>query len=419
MAGTEKKKLHLIQYRPAYAVQAYLQFGSVHFTVENSIYPFATSTGPLPQLRHNSNVSNKLRLVPSHNILSYLRENVVDLDNELTEFQRCTNRLIEVLVQEKLDVSLLYSRWMGWKGDWETSPTDFKQAFGEEMVQAYGFGNKYFPFNFLVRHAHSVLPAALSPVAFHSGQHAFSALSARGFCRLSKNEIAQSTENSYSILEALLGESSSPFFHNSLNPTTADAVVFGHVAEAMYEKVSSFSGLFRSKFPLLWKHFTNVQNIYFSQNGALPGHVEVNCANNFYLNGVRRKKQHQAIAAAKRDEAAKKKAAEAVKSGEGSASTAGEQPDKTPGPSSTERNSGLKGSFEQARFYEKTNADIPTPNASSDAGAAGPGNDNNRSPAEISRARYNFYFLSGVLAVMCLYGAHLSQNFLEELAEED
>ena len=65
--------------------------------------------------------------------------------------------------------------------------------------------------------------------------------------RLSKNEIAQSTENSYSILEALLGESSSPFFHNSLNPTTADAVVFGHVAEAMYEKVSSFSGLFRSK----------------------------------------------------------------------------------------------------------------------------------------------------------------------------
>ena len=92
MAESTITPIHILQRKPALAIQAYLLTAEIPFTVENIYFTKALSTGSFPQLRYAS--TSRVRLISSDNAISYLKENVYDLDQDLTEDQQILNQLI-------------------------------------------------------------------------------------------------------------------------------------------------------------------------------------------------------------------------------------------------------------------------------------------------------------------------------------
>ena len=390
-------EVHLIQYRPSYSVQAYLRFANIHFSVENSDYPCNLSTGQFPQLHHSSTTSSKLRIVAARDIIDHLRKHVADLDEGLTPPQQNLSRLLEILVIEKLGVSLLYSRWVGWTGGWEDRSSNFKSALSEEMAHMYGI--RWTPFSSLIHGLQRVCPEAFVPSVFFSSRKSFAILAAQGFYDRSMATIGKVTEDHYSILESALCQSSSTFFHSSSSPTTIDAVVFGHVAEAMYEKVSRFGRTFEEKFPTLWRHYQRIYSTYFAQNSVLHPHIQINNNNTFSLEGVERAKRE-------REEEGRR----FVRSEFNSAS---QQEDLCMGSYGN-----TKGSFKQEKLYEKRGVNVFPKGDQCDPNSPTP---NKRTPTETKRILYNKYFIAGIGIVMLAYGVFSFQRskLLEALLEDD
>ena len=236
--ATRSPVIHILQRKPSFAIQAYLLTAEVPFTVENIYYSDALSSGPFPQLRHGSKVSSRVRIVAAEDILSYIRDNVHDIDKNLTKDQQVLNRLICTTVVKKLDVFLLYSHWIGWcfrQNDDNKFLTETEEIFKNSMRIECKVHHLSYLTSLIVPSAKvlsQVLPAQLSPSVFYDLKESWNKFQANNMLHRSLESVLNETETEYAMLESLLDESSTAYFHSQEHPSTGDVVVFEHIANA-------------------------------------------------------------------------------------------------------------------------------------------------------------------------------------------
>ena len=156
MAESTITPIHILQRKPALAIQAYLLTAEIPFTVENIYFTKALSTGSFPQLRYAS--TSRVRLISSDNAISYLKENVYDLDQDLTEDQQILNQLICNTVEKKLNVALLYSHWVGWHFEYKNFDCNIWKNREDIFREAIKLECK-------VHGIHYIFPSLIAPAA--------------------------------------------------------------------------------------------------------------------------------------------------------------------------------------------------------------------------------------------------------------
>ncbi|CAK4208507.1 unnamed protein product [Aphanomyces euteiches] len=194
LGGNARPTLH--QFFPAWDVQAYIRFAQIKLHVVNAQYPEYEATGELPQLNDGH------FLVPKDDIILHLQTYYQDLDAQLSASQRADSVAFRSLVQEKLQRVLLYCRWV--------DPITYKEVTRPAVLQVMPFPlNRILPKLIHTRYSNALLET------FPSKEHTY--LTAR---------------DSYVALNARLEASSGPFFFGD-RPTSLDAIVFGHVVDAL------------------------------------------------------------------------------------------------------------------------------------------------------------------------------------------
>ncbi|CAM9223541.1 unnamed protein product [Chrysoparadoxa australica] len=232
----------LTQFRPAWKEQAFLRFAGLEHRLVNSKFPSSYTTGSYPSLTDAHN------MVPAEAILSHIKNKLHDLDENLTEEEQAEVMAYQSVVQQQLDPLLRSMRHF--------PDEQIKQATLAPMKKVLPF-----PLNILV-------PWVERSAVRKEGVE-------RGLGDASLNNLVQRARECYRCLDTRLGTTSQFFFGPT--PVSLDAVVFGHVAEAMADitlvtVLPSYSNLMR--------HFRLVCEQYFSST------VGTHCLSRFPANST-------------------------------------------------------------------------------------------------------------------------------------
>ena len=406
--ATRSPVIHILQKKPSFAIQAYLLTAEVPFTVENIYYSDALSSGPFPQLRHGSKVSSRVRIVAAEDILSYIRDNVHDIDKNLTKDQQILNRLICTTVVKKLDVFLLYSHWIGWcfrQNDDNKFLTETEEIFKNSMRIECKVHHLSYLTSLIVPSAKvlsQVLPAQLSPSVFYDLKESWNKFQANNMLHRSLESILNETETEYAMLESLLDESSTAYFHSQEHPSTGDVVVFEHIANARHERISIYGNAFKKKYPNLWRLYTEIYGLYFSQDGRVRGHVTVNQENRFYVANANNAKVQLKALEENFKPSNKSELQGSPAKARVSATTGGVES----GTSGTPR-----GAFKQAHHYEYNNTNNSNPGKTESVKKTSA-----KTKAEQSKAYWNKVFIGGIVV---LFGFYVVQNYSLDTEDEE
>lgn len=407
--ATRSPVIHILQKKPSFAIQAYLLTAEVPFTVENIYYSEALSSGPFPQLRHGSKVSSRVRIVAAEDILSYMQDNVYDIDKNLTKDQRILNRLICTTVAKKLDIFLLYSHWIGWcfrQSDEKKFFADAEETFKNSMRLECKVHRLSYLTSLIVPSAKvlsQVLPAQLSPAVFYGLKQSWAKLQANNMLHRSFESIVSETEREYTMLEGLLDESGTTYFHSQQHPSTGDVVVFEHIANARHERISIYGNTFKKKYPNLWRLYTEINGLYFSHDGRVRSHVTVNQENRFYVANVNNAKVQLKVLEESFKPSDKPELQRSPAKARVSAST---------GDVKGTRSSGTpRGAFKQAHHYEYDNSNSCNPDSAKPLKKAV-----TKTKAEQSKAYWNKVFIGGIVV---LFGFYVVQNYSLDVEEEE
>ncbi|OQR97170.1 hypothetical protein THRCLA_07078 [Thraustotheca clavata] len=188
----------LLQFMPAWDVQAYLRFAKIGMHIKNAKYPSFEATGELPQLNDGHYLLGK------DDIIMHLQTYHKDIDMELNDVQKGESLAFKSMVQEKLHRVLLYCRWV--------DPITYKEVTRPAVQR--------------------VLPFPLSrilPKQMHVS--ITNMLAANGY--ETQEQVYITARDCYSALNARLESvKDGPYFYGS-TPTSLDALVFGHLVDAL------------------------------------------------------------------------------------------------------------------------------------------------------------------------------------------
>jgi len=198
--------LCLIQFRPAYEVLAYCAFGGAplaKLTVENVAHPTVLAAPQLPCLRINHE-----QFISAPFIFDYLRKNVADLDAGLSTHLSAELRAFSALIRVELQQAIEIARYDDEEHWWKVTYP--------QLVKTMPW-----PFNRLVARKlrHEKL-LALEHVPGRRGE------------RLN-NWAVESCKTGYKALSERLGDGN--WLLNTAGPTSVDALLFGHIAQAKFE----------------------------------------------------------------------------------------------------------------------------------------------------------------------------------------
>ncbi|ETW07465.1 hypothetical protein H310_01977 [Aphanomyces invadans] len=226
LGGNALPTLH--QFFPAWEVQAYARFAQIKLHMVNARYPEYEATGMLPQLNDGH------FLVPTGDIILHLQTYYKDLDANLSDKQRAESVAFRAIVQEKLARVLDYCQWV--------DPITYSEVTRPAVQRVMPF-----PLNRIV----PKLLHARHTAAFHASSSL-----------LSKEHVYLTARDSYVALNSFLEESANrgSFFFGD-EPSALDAVVFGHVVDALSDgqlrEVIAIHG------PRLVQFATHVRDVYF------------------------------------------------------------------------------------------------------------------------------------------------------------
>ncbi|CAN0134525.1 unnamed protein product [Ectocarpus fasciculatus] len=187
------------QFRPAWEIQAHLRFARLPYRVENSGYMGSAATGLYPALTDGQFV------LRSEDAAGHIASRRRDVDVGLTEAEKAEAQALAMLVREGLQSLLRVMRYRGDEGE-------VRQTVHPPMKKALSWPLSWW-----------------SPAA--EGRRSKRESAVRGLDRLSKAELIGRAKGMYAALDLRLGNSKEAFFFGS-RPTSLDAVVFGHLAEA-------------------------------------------------------------------------------------------------------------------------------------------------------------------------------------------
>lgn len=222
----------LLQFRPAFALQLYLRFVRAPYVVRNLEYPVLETVGQLPVLMDGH------FLLPEEDALGYLREHypALDLDAKLSGARRAQVLALHALVREKLAPAVGASRYR--------DERNFVQNVRAVILRATRFP----------------LGPAISTAERRRGmqEQRWRGLADGG---MGVGEVLTRAQGVYRELDNLLGASTGDFFFGR-EPTSFDACLFGHLAEALADVnvlviVSTFDNLMRF-FRRIAEEFFNV-----------------------------------------------------------------------------------------------------------------------------------------------------------------
>lgn len=199
----ERAQVALVQFRPAWAEQAYLRWAGIAHVVENWSQPWSSSAGELPQL-HGKDRS----IVPSREIIRYLR-GVSDLDEKLSDGQRAQLAGFESLIRNDLRVALEWSRW--------ADDEHYTQVTRKILLEVLPFPLSY-AYTWFQRKA----------VMFRLHQH---------HSIDSEESAKRVARQAYEALALQLGDG--PWMFGSIGPTSLDCLVFGHLMDALREPIGA------------------------------------------------------------------------------------------------------------------------------------------------------------------------------------
>ncbi|GBG25895.1 Metaxin-1 [Hondaea fermentalgiana] len=202
MAGGSAQ-VALVQFRPAWAEQAYLRWAKIAHVVENWSQPWSSSAGTLPQL-HGKDRS----IVPSREIIRYLRD-VENLDAKLSDAQRAQLAGFESLIRNDLHIALEWSRW--------ADDEHYSRVTRKILVDVMPFPMSY-AWAWFQRQA----------VLFRLRQHH----------SIDSEEAAKRVAaQAYEALTLHLGDG--PWMFGEIGPTSLDCLVFGHLMDALREPIGA------------------------------------------------------------------------------------------------------------------------------------------------------------------------------------
>jgi len=191
----------VVQFRPAWCVQAYLRICKIPNHVENRRFPGTAAGGPLPQLHCGD------RIVPKDEGLRYIRENYHDLNSQLSNVENAQATAFESLVVNDLEQALEWSRW--------GQPEHYRCVTRKALLAILPFPLNY-GWTWYTRKA----------VLYRLAQHH------RINDQASAKRVA---ESAYAALAEQLGNK--PWFYGK--PSSLDCVVFGHLMDALREPIGS------------------------------------------------------------------------------------------------------------------------------------------------------------------------------------
>eukprot|EP00903_Cladosiphon_okamuranus_P009979 g9465.t1 len=197
--GTALDVMVVMQFRPAWEMQAYLRFARLPYRVENTRYAGSAATGLFPALMDGQFV------LPSEDTAGHVARRRADLDSSLGAKEKAEARAFKVLVREGLQPLLRVMRYRGDEGE-------IRHTVHPPMKKALPWPLTWW-----------------SPAAEDRRSRRESAV--RGLDGLSKDALIGRAKEMYAALDLRLGKSGGAFFFGS-GPTSLDACVFGHLAEA-------------------------------------------------------------------------------------------------------------------------------------------------------------------------------------------
>ena len=276
----------LVQHRPAWKEQAFLRFAQIPHRVENCAYPFAAgdsktvltaeeklkaaktqppfdsvdiTAGDLPKIFDRRNVAS------SAHTISYMSSHLCNLDADLNAQQVAQVYAFTTLVERTLNAILIQSRWVGWTGtDWNRTDA-CTQASTNDITEVMR-PHRIFPLNHVV----AWVERSKAQWVVHQNRMPCAALS------------QQNLYDGYRALETMLYSSSGgngggnsgngrrrnndgPYMFGRSTPCSLDAIVYGHVATAVSERISGYGKIIQEDFPLLWGHYQCVCDTYFAR----------------------------------------------------------------------------------------------------------------------------------------------------------
>mmetsp|Transcript_4526 Transcript_4526/g.6062 ORF Transcript_4526/g.6062 Transcript_4526/m.6062 type:complete len:336 (-) Transcript_4526:880-1887(-) len=217
-----RDKVVILQFRPAWDVQAYLRFCGIRHHIENCSLPRVETTGKLPQLR-DANC-----LIPATDIFDFLSAKYVNMDKRLSELEKAQTTSLRSLILNDLEYALQWSYW----GDDEHYVRETKKSLGLLLP---------FPLNMF-------LP-------WYMRRQAKARLNSKDM--KSEDDVRQIAKRSYESLSLALGQKVWMFGDEA--PTSIDALVFGHLMLAMNEPISEEM----NRFPNLIRYCDNIRKTYF------------------------------------------------------------------------------------------------------------------------------------------------------------
>jgi hypothetical protein len=241
----------LHQFRPAWAPQAYLRFAGIRYHVQNRCFPECPARlGLLPALADGH------FLVPAHDTVAHLAREHKNLDAGLSESELADSHAFATMVTSRLAAALAYYRWADNDG--------YEKRTLPEMRRVVPL-----PFRWYMLGALRSKQLATLRAAGHG-------TSSGAVDRKAAEDMAREC---YRALNARLGASvggsggggggdGAAFFFRDDAPTTLDALVFGHVTDALADL--SLGKIVRGYAHLI-AHFERVRDRYFAQEAGGGG----------------------------------------------------------------------------------------------------------------------------------------------------
>eukprot|EP00904_Undaria_pinnatifida_P012904 jgi/Undpi1/8744/HiC_scaffold_25.g11206.m1 len=212
--GSSAGVMTVVQFRPAWEMQAYLRFARLPYRVENSRYAGSAASGLYPALMDGNFV------LPGENATLHVSRRRINLDAKLSEGEKANSLVTSYLVRGGLQPLLRVLRY-------SASDSEVSQTVHPPM-------KKTLPW----------LLSTWTPSA--EARRSRVEASVRGLEGMDKSELVALARTRYASLDLMLGlrgggvgggggdadeGHSNTYFFGAI-PTSLDAVVFGHLAEA-------------------------------------------------------------------------------------------------------------------------------------------------------------------------------------------